>query len=136
MINNLSRSQHNDKYLCFCVRRSMLQLLSTITMIGVFTPFTLPCMVPILLLFYFLYIYFQASVREIKRLDSVSRSPLYSSMNEAIQGLPTIKAFKAEERLIKRHWSLIDANVRMNLANQSLNRYMRLISLAAWTSMV
>lgn len=92
-------------------------------MVGAFTPFTLPCLVPILLLFYFLYIFFQTSVREIKRLDAVSRSPVYSSLNDAINGLPTIKAFNAEQRLIKKHRDFVDANVRLNLVNQSMNRW-------------
>ena len=41
--------------------RSCLQLTSTIILVGVTTPFALPALVPILLLFYFLYQYFQVS---------------------------------------------------------------------------
>ena len=41
--------------------RSFLQLLSTIAVIGCTVPFALPAIVPILLLFYFLYQYFQVS---------------------------------------------------------------------------
>ena len=33
----------------------------------------------------------QASVREIKRLDAISRSPVYTSVGEAISGLATIR---------------------------------------------
>ena len=40
--------------------RSFLQLLSTVVVIGATVPFALPAIVPILLLFYFLYQYFQA----------------------------------------------------------------------------
>ena len=40
--------------------RSLLQLVSTIVLIGVVVPFALPALLPILLLFYFLYQYFQA----------------------------------------------------------------------------
>lgn len=38
----------------------------------------------------------QASVREVKRLDSISRSPVYSSIGEAINGLPTIRAYRSD----------------------------------------
>ena len=41
--------------------RSFLQLLSTIAVIGFTVPFALPAIVPILLMFYFLYQYFQVS---------------------------------------------------------------------------
>jgi ATP-binding cassette, subfamily C (CFTR/MRP), member 1 len=43
--------------------RSLLQLLSTVMLIGAATPFALPAIVPIMLVFYFLYIYFQARDR-------------------------------------------------------------------------
>ena len=36
----------------------------------------------------------QASVREVKRLDSISRSPVYSSIGEALNGQGTIRAYK------------------------------------------
>ena len=39
--------------------RSMLQLVSTIVLIGIVTPLALPALLPIMLLFYFLYSYFQ-----------------------------------------------------------------------------
>jgi len=37
--------------------RSVLQLGSTVVLIGAVTPFALPPLVPIMLLFYFLYLY-------------------------------------------------------------------------------
>ena len=64
----------------------------------------------------------QASVREIKRLDSISRSPVYSSLGEALAGLPTIRAYRAEDRLAKRNAALVDASVVMSLVNMSMNR--------------
>ena len=42
--------------------RSFLQLLSTIAVIGFTVPFALPAIVPILLMFYFLYQYFQVCI--------------------------------------------------------------------------
>lgn len=52
--------------------RSMLQLISTIVLIGIVTPLALPALLPIMLLFYFLYAYFQA------RLISYLYTPLYA----------------------------------------------------------
>ncbi|CAL8468910.1 g8451 [Coccomyxa elongata] len=104
--------------------RSLLQLASTIVLIGVVTPFALPALVPILLVFYFLYQYFQASVREVKRLDSISRSPVYSSIGEALAGLATIRAFRAEQRLCARNADLVDNSVVMSLVNMSMNRWL------------
>ena len=64
----------------------------------------------------------QASVREVKRLDSISRSPVYSSIGEALTGLATIRAFRAEERLAVHNAGLVDDSAVMSLVNMSLNR--------------
>lgn len=65
----------------------------------------------------------QASVREVKRLDSISRSPVYSSIGEALAGLATIRAFRAEQRLCTRNADLVDNSVVMSLVNMSMNRH-------------
>ena len=93
-------------------------------MVAVLTPLTLPFLVPMILLFYFLYSYFQSAAREIKRLDAISRSPVYSSINDALNGLATIRAFSSEQRMIERHMQLVDDNVIMSLLNQSINRWL------------
>ncbi|XP_068652459.1 ABC transporter C family member 13 [Aristolochia californica] len=40
--------------------------------------------------------YYRSTSRELRRLDSVSRSPIYSSFTETLDGSSTIRAFKAE----------------------------------------
>ena len=65
----------------------------------------------------------QASVREVKRLDSISRSPVYSSIGEALAGLPTIRAYRCEGRLSARNADLVDVSVIMSLVNMSMNRW-------------
>ncbi len=71
----------------------------------------------------------QASVREVKRLDSISRSPVYSSIGEALAGLATIRAYRCEERLSARNAALVDNSVIMSLVNMSMNRRARTLAL-------
>lgn len=61
-------------------------------------------------------------MREVKRLDSISRSPVYSSIGEALAGLATIRAFRCEDRLAMRNADLVDGSVIMSLVNMSMNR--------------
>lgn len=42
--------------------------------------------------------YYQASAREIKRLEAVQRSLVYNNFNETLNGMNTIKAYKSEAR--------------------------------------
>jgi ATP-binding cassette, subfamily C (CFTR/MRP), member 4 len=54
------------------------------------------------------HIYVSAS-RNIKRVESITRSPIYAHTNATLQGLSTIRAFKAEESVkanFDRHMDL------------------------------
>ncbi|ODV96391.1 hypothetical protein PACTADRAFT_49751 [Pachysolen tannophilus NRRL Y-2460] len=50
--------------------------------------------------------------RELKRLDSISRSPIYQHFSETLTGVTTIRAFGDELRFIKENLSKIDKNNR------------------------
>uniref|UniRef100_A0A9I9E0F0 ABC-type xenobiotic transporter n=1 Tax=Cucumis melo TaxID=3656 RepID=A0A9I9E0F0_CUCME len=62
----------------------------------------------LLLLLPFWYVYsklqffYRATARELRRLDSVSRSPIYSSFTETLDGSATIRAFKCEDFFFTR----------------------------------
>lgn len=49
---------------------------------------------------------------------------MLSSVNEAIAGLATIRAFNIGPWLIARNRDLVDKNAAMSLLNQSLNRWL------------
>lgn len=51
----------------------------------------------------------QLTYRELKRLDSVNRSPLYALLGETIDGVAVIRAFGAEESLRKRLAEMLNA---------------------------
>lgn len=53
--------------------RAFLQLVSTVIMIAVGAPFALPALLVMMGVFYALYKFFMASVRQAKRLEAVSR---------------------------------------------------------------
>ncbi|CAO0789946.1 unnamed protein product [Mucor circinelloides] len=53
-----------------------------------------------------------SSSRELKRLDSVTRSPLFSNFTETIAGVATIRAFGATQQFLRTMMDCIDANAR------------------------
>lgn len=68
--------------------------------------------------------YFQATAREVKRLDSITRSPVYAQFAEALNGLSTIRAYKAYDRMTSINGKSMDNNVRYTLVNMSANRWL------------
>ncbi|TYH16570.1 hypothetical protein ES288_A05G126600v1 [Gossypium darwinii] len=67
----------------------------------------------LLLLFPFWYIYsklqffYRSTSRELRRLDSVSRSPIYASFTETLDGSSTIRAFNSEDYFLARFTELV-----------------------------
>lgn len=59
-----------------------------------------------------------------KRLDSVSRSPVYAQFGEALNGLSTIRAYKAHDRMAMINGKSMDNNIRFTLVNMSGNRWL------------
>lgn len=100
------------------------QLLSTFFLIGVVSTISLWAIMPLLILFYAAYLYYQSTAREVKRLDSVTRSPVYAQFGEAINGFSTIRAYKAYDRMSAINGKSMDNNVRFTLVNMSANRWL------------
>ncbi|KAI3907597.1 hypothetical protein MKW98_016241 [Papaver atlanticum] len=62
--------------------------------------------------------------REVKRLDSISRSPVYAQFGEALNGLSTIRAYQAYDRMSNINGKSMDNNIRYTLVNMSANRWL------------
>ncbi|KAJ4703004.1 ABC transporter C family member 2-like [Melia azedarach] len=102
------------------------QLLSTFVLTGIVSTISLWTIMPLLIVFYAVYLYYQSTSREVKRLDSITRSPIYAQFGEALNGLSTIRAFKAYDRMAKINGKSMDNNTRFTLASISSNRWLNI----------
>ncbi|KAM4711153.1 ATP-binding cassette sub-family C member 4-like isoform 1-T1 [Anableps anableps] len=78
-----------------------LQNVGVVAVAASVIPLILIPVVPLLLFFLYLRRYFLHTSRDVKRLESTTRSPVFSHLSSSLQGLWTIRAFRAEERLKK-----------------------------------
>ncbi|CDQ68929.1 unnamed protein product [Oncorhynchus mykiss] len=76
----------------------ILQNIGVVAVAAAVMPWILIPVVPLLIIFLFLRRYFLQTSRDVKRLESTTRSPVFSHLSSSLQGLWTIRAFRAEER--------------------------------------
>lgn len=76
------------------------------------TPLFLAFVVPVLICYYVLQRYYVATTRQLKRLESVTRSPILNHFSETILGVSTIKAYGATDRFISEVNRRVDQNQR------------------------
>ncbi|KXN89408.1 Metal resistance protein YCF1 [Leucoagaricus sp. SymC.cos] len=68
--------------------------------------------------------YYLATSRELKRLDAVSRSPIFAWFSESLAGLSTIRAFNQQGIFIQSNQHRIDRNQICYLPSISVNRWL------------
>uniref|UniRef100_A0A8C7QTM5 Multidrug resistance-associated protein 4 n=1 Tax=Oncorhynchus mykiss TaxID=8022 RepID=A0A8C7QTM5_ONCMY len=78
--------------------QSILQNIGVVVVAAAVMPWILIPVVPLLIIFLFLRRYFLQTSRDVKRLESTTQSPVFSHLSSSLQGLWTIRAFRAEER--------------------------------------
>ncbi|KAF2900921.1 hypothetical protein ILUMI_05261, partial [Ignelater luminosus] len=76
-------------------------LLAIIIVIGTVDPWLLIPTVVMGTLFYFIRVFYLKTSRNIKRLEGVTRSPVFAHLSASLQGLTTIRAFGAQAVLEK-----------------------------------
>jgi ATP-binding cassette subfamily C (CFTR/MRP) protein 4 len=98
--------------------------ISCIVVAGAYIPVFL-FLVPILCVF-FLYLrrFYMKSSRQIKRIESTTRSPVYSSFPSTLEGLSIIRAFSAEDRFLSRFYHIQDENSRIFFSFLSSSRWL------------
>lgn len=81
---------------------NILMIIFSLISIVYVSPYFLIALVPLAIGFFLLNIVFTSSVRELKRLDAKTRSPLISHITATVQGISTIHAFGKSTEFMDR----------------------------------
>ncbi|XP_069102567.1 multidrug resistance-associated protein 1-like isoform X2 [Argopecten irradians] len=85
-------------------------LISTIIVIGIEIPTFLIALLPTGVIYVTALICYLPTTRQLKRIESVTRSPVYNHFSETITGASVIRAYQASERFIEESQKRVDKN--------------------------
>lgn len=90
---------------------NFLHVLSIIVLCVSASPYLILVLIPLGIGAKMVFTRFRAVSRDLKRLESSSRSPIYSTFSETLSGLDTIHAFGAEARLAREMHAHVNKNM-------------------------
>ncbi|KAJ1340359.1 hypothetical protein BSLG_005001 [Batrachochytrium salamandrivorans] len=122
--------------LLFLTIISSTGLLSIAILMAYVVPYMLLLIVPLIVLYVFIIKYYQNANRELKRIESIQRSPLYAHISETLVGLATVKAFRVEDRFVKRQRELMNLIIRQYAQSSRFRIGIALTYAIALTSLI
>ncbi|XP_046664071.1 multidrug resistance-associated protein 1-like isoform X2 [Homalodisca vitripennis] len=120
---NLPTSFHSFLYYCFAVMMFSFAIMLEPSI------FTFAAVV-IVIFSILIMLCFIATSRQLRRLESVSRSPIYSHLSESFVGATSIRAYGAQDRFIQKFEENVDSNQRCNFSLSASNMWV-----GVWVSM-
>uniref|UniRef100_A0A182J6S8 ABC-type glutathione-S-conjugate transporter n=1 Tax=Anopheles atroparvus TaxID=41427 RepID=A0A182J6S8_ANOAO len=116
-----------DNVLPMTIRAWLLFLFSVVgvfVVIGISTPIFLAVVPPLMIIYYFVQRFYIDTSRQLKRLESVTRSPIYSHFGESIGGQSTIRAYGQQERFTQESERRVDYNQLVSYPTIIANRWL------------
>ncbi|KAK0727856.1 hypothetical protein B0T26DRAFT_748151 [Lasiosphaeria miniovina] len=101
-----------------------LGIVVTVVLIAYITPGFLIAGVFITLAYVFLAQFYLHASRDLKRLESVERSPLFQQFGETLSGVTTIRAYGDERRFIRDNITRINTQIRPFIYLWAANRWL------------
>jgi len=96
-----------------------------LTMVSVI-PYILIAIVPLFIFYGWVQRVYRNTARELKRFDSTTQSPIFNFFVETIDGLPSVRAFECQDRLLGLLKGHVDNNTRFWTKSNFVNRWLGL----------
>ncbi|KAL1410703.1 hypothetical protein Q8F55_001645 [Vanrija albida] len=99
-------------------------LIGSIVIIAIHFPYFVGVVAGVCILYGFIVFFYRRTAREVKRLDSIHRSILYSHFSESLTGLATIRAYGETERFLTHNADLIDLQDRAYILTRAAEAWL------------
>ncbi|KAG0042983.1 Multidrug resistance-associated protein 1, partial [Gryganskiella cystojenkinii] len=103
-----------------------ISVTGTIIVIGTSTPIFLSMVPPLGVAFVFIQVYYMRSSRALKRIDSISRSPIYQHFSETLTGVSTIRAMNIGAEFIANNASKTNVSANAYFSYITSNRWLQI----------
>lgn len=103
---------------------SALQIVGSMMAISIVTPSFGLVMLPVFMVYFRITNYYRTVARELKRLDSISRSPIYSHFSESLGGLPVIRSFRRQRMFQRTNELRLDDNISAYYSLKVVDRWL------------
>ncbi|CAK0836931.1 unnamed protein product [Prorocentrum cordatum] len=103
---------------------TLARVTATVVVIAVATPWFIAVVVPLLCLYRAVQNYYVPSSRQLKRIESTLRSPIFSHFTESLEGVSSIRAFGQQAQFLEENAERLRRQMRAYYNNVSSNRWL------------
>ncbi|XP_061183962.1 multidrug resistance-associated protein 1-like isoform X1 [Saccostrea echinata] len=128
IVNRFSRDVETTDTTLPMVLRMWLNMffgtISTFVVISYSTPLFITIIVPVLIFYVLVQRFYVPTSRQLQRIESTTRSPIFNHFGESLNGASSIRAYHEEDRFINESLSRVDKNILYTFARASSNRWL------------
>ncbi|XP_011138357.1 multidrug resistance-associated protein 7 isoform X2 [Harpegnathos saltator] len=105
---------------------NLFGLIATIIVTAYGLPWIFLILAPLVPIYHWIQNHYRLTSREVKRLSSVTLSPLYAHFNETLSGLASIRAFRTVPRFKQENELLLEASQKTQFASVAASQWLAL----------
>jgi len=109
--------------ICFFL---FFRLLGTVITIIIVLPWFIIPVIPLAYVYFRIQKYYRPVARDLQRLESISRSPIFAQFSETLAGVSTLRAYNMQERFILQNEKRLDESNRSFYLVNTCNRWLNL----------
>ncbi|KAK6042920.1 ABC transporter transmembrane region, partial [Cooperia oncophora] len=103
---------------------SILQVFFILLVIIISTPIFAVVVVPLMLIYFIILRLYISTARQLKRLESIHRSPVFSNFEETIQGASSVRAFNKVKQFRSTFGATVDAFIKCKHCSVMADRWL------------
>ncbi|KDO23429.1 hypothetical protein SPRG_22283 [Saprolegnia parasitica CBS 223.65] len=124
--SDLDQTDSQLPYFGLLLLQFLFQIVAVLIVCVISTPWILVVYAPLAYLFYKVQQYYNKTSGELKRLESISRTPVVTLVSETLSGLSTIRAFNMTETFLTNQRTALDHYVSFSFLFQCSARWFQM----------